>query len=96
MQVHGPSQVHGAEGLKGPHFNQRAGGPQPSSATPSSAGPSDSLDISPAADAAAQAAESGTLRTDLVARVRQEIASGTYETPDKIDAALERMLDEIG
>ena len=91
MQVHGPSQIHGAQGVKGPHTSQRASGSQP---TPQ-ASPADSLDISPAAEAAAQAAEGGEVRSELITRVRNEIASGTYETPEKIDAALDRLLDEI-
>jgi len=32
------------------------------------------------------------IRVDLVARVRQEIADGTYDTPDKLEIALERLL----
>ena len=37
-----------------------------------------------------------SMRTELVRRVRSEIAQGTYETPEKLDAALDRLLDEIG
>jgi negative regulator of flagellin synthesis FlgM len=54
------------------------------------------VEISAAAEAAVQAAESSEVRSDLVARVRGEIAAGTYETPEKLDAALERLLDQIG
>jgi hypothetical protein len=35
------------------------------------------------------------IRMDLVARVRREIAAGTYDTPEKWAAALERLLDRI-
>jgi hypothetical protein len=31
------------------------------------------------------------VRLELVARVRQEIAAGTYDTPDKWEAALDRL-----
>ncbi len=92
MNIHGPSHVHGPHGVNGPHFN-RANSPQSGKAA---AGPADQLDISPAAEAAIQAAEGGETRSDLVARVRGEIASGTYETPEKLDAALDRLLDEVG
>jgi hypothetical protein len=34
-----------------------------------------------------------TIRHELVARVRREIEAGTYETPEKLDAALARMLE---
>jgi hypothetical protein len=33
----------------------------------------------------------GEIRHDLVARVRREIAAGTYETPDKMEQALARL-----
>jgi hypothetical protein len=35
------------------------------------------------------------VRADLVARVRREIAAGTYETPEKWDLALERLLRRL-
>jgi hypothetical protein len=31
------------------------------------------------------------IRADLVARVRQEIADGAYDTPERWDAALEKL-----
>ncbi len=35
------------------------------------------------------------VRTELVARVRREIAAGTYDTPEKWALALERLLDRL-
>jgi hypothetical protein len=35
------------------------------------------------------------IRTELVSRVRQEIAEGRYDTPEKWDAALERLLARV-
>ena len=92
MQIHGPSNVHGPHNLNGPHFNRN----QPAQPNKGAAAPSDQLDISPAAQAAIDAHEKGEIRADLVARVRSEIAAGTYETPEKLDAALDHLLDEIG
>ena len=96
MHIYGPSHIHGPQGLNGPHFN-RTNGPQSGK---SAAGTADQLDISQAAEAAIQASESGAagggeIRADMVARVRSEIAAGTYETPEKLDLALDRLLDEI-
>ena len=54
------------------------------------------MTISPAAEAAIQATETGGIRQDVVSRIRAEIAAGTYETPGKLDVALDRLLDEIG
>lgn len=36
------------------------------------------------------------VRHDLVARVRRELEAGTYETPEKLEIALERLLDRLG
>jgi hypothetical protein len=35
------------------------------------------------------------IRADLVHRVRREIANGTYDTPEKWEKALDRLLKEI-
>lgn len=39
--------------------------------------------------------EDRPIRWELVERVRREIASGTYATPEKLQIALERMLDRL-
>jgi negative regulator of flagellin synthesis FlgM len=45
---------------------------------------------------ARQTAERGSrIRTELVERVRREIAAGTYDTPEKWEAALDRLLDRL-
>jgi negative regulator of flagellin synthesis FlgM len=85
----GPSQVHGPHGINAPHAPFRA---KPEAKTQAAG---DQVTISPAAEAAIQAAETGAVRQDLVNRIRAEIAAGTYETPDKLDVALDRMLDEL-
>ena len=41
-----------------------------------------------------QTSDSG-VRAELVARVRREIAAGTYDTPEKWDAALDKLLDHL-
>ncbi len=91
MQIHGLSHVHGPHALKGPYSNHSIGA-RPTDRTNASG---DQFEISAAAEAAAQAAENGDLRADLVSRVRNEIAAGTYETPGKLEAAVERLLDDI-
>jgi hypothetical protein len=35
------------------------------------------------------------IRADLVERVRREIETGTYDTPEKWDAALDRLLERL-
>lgn len=54
--------------------------------------PVDQLDIS--AEAQAMQNTSG-IRTERVAELKEQIATGRYETAEKIEVAVERMLDEI-
>jgi anti-sigma28 factor (negative regulator of flagellin synthesis) len=35
------------------------------------------------------------IRVELVERIRREIAAGTYETPEKWQAALDRLMDRL-
>jgi len=46
-------------------------------------------------DVAKTGAESTKIRFDLVNRVKAEIAAGIYDTPDKMDIAIERMASRI-
>lgn len=55
----------------------------------------DTIEISNVARLAAQVHELPDVRTDLVQRVKAEIAAGTYETSDRLDVALERLMEEL-
>ena len=46
-------------------------------------------------DVAKTSSESARIRFDLVNRVKAEIAAGTYDTPEKMDIALDRMASRI-
>jgi negative regulator of flagellin synthesis FlgM len=91
MHIHGTTHVHGPHGINAPHSVHRG---QSAAQAPAS-GAVDRIDISAAAEAAARAAEAGQVRQDLVNNIRAQIAAGTYDTPAKLDAAVERMLDEL-
>lgn len=39
--------------------------------------------------------EDPTIRRELVDRVRREIAAGDYDTPERWEAALDRLLDRV-
>jgi negative regulator of flagellin synthesis FlgM len=89
----GITKVHGPHGINAPHApfrGQAADGAAKTGAT------GDSVTISSAAEAALNATETTGIRQDVVNRIRAEIAAGTYETPAKLDTALDRLLDEIG
>jgi hypothetical protein len=42
-----------------------------------------------------QLTEAPAIRHELVARVRRDIAAGAYDTPAKMEAALERLLTRL-
>lgn len=95
MHISGTTHVHGPHGMNPPHGPHRG---EAARAAPPTQG-ADRVEISPAAEARlrqVQAAESGQIRTELVNQIRAQIAAGTYETPERLDVALNRLLDEIG
>lgn len=93
MQLYGPSPVPGMHALHGPHSTRPPHAPHSPPASARSAG--DQLDISAAGLLASQVHDLPEIRSDLVARVKAQIQSGTYETGDKLDVAVDRMLDEL-
>ena len=88
----GITRVHGPQGINAPHAPFRGQAADGAAATRGA----DSVSISSAAEAALQASEAGGIRQDVVSRIKGEIAAGTYETSAKLDAALSRLIDEIG
>jgi negative regulator of flagellin synthesis FlgM len=56
--------------------------------------PVDQVDISFEAQMLA-GTQADSVRAERVATIKAQIASGVYETPDKLDAAVSRMLDEM-
>jgi negative regulator of flagellin synthesis FlgM len=92
MQIHGPSHLHGPQPIAPPHATR-----VPAAETAPSSGPiQDELQISDAARLVEQAKALPEIRQDRVDAIRQQIAAGTYETPEKLEIALDRLLDEIG
>ncbi|HEX4132342.1 MAG TPA: flagellar biosynthesis anti-sigma factor FlgM [Pirellulales bacterium] len=90
MQIYGPALVHGPQSVLAPHAAKPAG-----AASIRSVDVSDQIDISPEAQFLTQIGEMPDIRSDRVNQLRAQIASGNYETAAKLDAALERLLDEI-
>ncbi|MEO0514730.1 MAG: flagellar biosynthesis anti-sigma factor FlgM [Planctomycetota bacterium] len=56
---------------------------------------SDQIELSDTAKILAKLADLPEVREDLVARVRTEIADGTYETSEKLDAAIEGLAEDL-
>lgn len=98
MQIYGPYRVS---------TPPTAGASRPQSpkaaevSSKQSAAPVDQLDLSAAPganriDVSTQVAGGGEIRIERVAELRRQIADGSYETPERMDAALDRILDELG
>ncbi len=92
MQIYGPSQLHGAQSIHGPHSARSV---ESAPSTSSTHAASDRLEISEAGRIAAQLAEIPDIRADRVESIRAALLNGTYETDDKLNIALDRLLDEI-
>lgn len=92
MYVNGSTYVHGPQTVAAPH---RAAQAAPTRETGPAAAV-DQLDISSAAHEASLARDASGIRQDKVAALRAAIANGSYETPEKLDVALSRLLDTLG
>jgi anti-sigma28 factor (negative regulator of flagellin synthesis) len=46
-------------------------------------------------DASLPVRESENIREELVARIRAEIAQGSYDTEEKLEIAFQRMLEDV-
>jgi negative regulator of flagellin synthesis FlgM len=91
MHVYGPAHLHAAQPLNSPHRPAAAPPPQ---ATHVGLG-ADQVDISPEADFVSQVRDLPEIRADRVAQIKAQIQAGTYETDEKLDIAISRLLDEI-
>ena len=94
MQIHGPSsiqpsQVHGPQPLGGPHAQEPLAAPSGTTLG------GDEVQISAEADLVARVHDLPEVRQQKIDAIRVSIESGEYETAEKIDVALERLLDEL-
>ena len=92
MHIYGPTHLHGAQPVGAPHTSRVS---KPTAID--RPGPiQDELEISDAAQLVEQVREMPEIRHDRVNEIRARIAEGTYETDQKLEIALGRLLDEIG
>lgn len=92
MQIYGPTHVHGTQAVNAPHRTQAT---QQTTANQGLFG-ADQLDISHEANLVSQVRDLPDIRQDRVSEIRAAIESGVYETDEKLDIALDRLLAEIG
>lgn len=92
MHIYGPANLHGAQPIGPPHsarLTQRQG-------VSESMPIQDELQISDAAQLIDKVRDLPDVRQDRINEIRTQIARGTYETSEKLDIAVGRLLDEIG
>lgn len=91
MEIQGPGKVQGPGRVQG----VRASSPV-DVARASAARTGDSVEFSTVARLRASLASVPEVRREKVDRIREEIANGTYETPEKLNLAVDRLLEELG
>jgi negative regulator of flagellin synthesis FlgM len=91
MEIQGSDRVQGPRRIerKAPISAQQA----QKAETPASA---DQVQISPKAQHLSSLSQAPEVRMDRILQIREEIANGTYETPEKYDKAVERLLKDLG
>ena len=92
MQINGSFSVHGAQSIQPSAEVAPANEAQP---VETSLQPVDELEISSEASMVAQIYDVPDVRMDRVAEIREQIAQGVYETSEKLDVAVGRLLNEI-
>ena len=96
MNIWGVTSSQGSQGLQALKGVESAMGIAPDATTVQQgvAEVRDSVTLS--VDAVRAADSAGDIRFDRVNAIRAAIADGSYETPDKLDAALDRLLERLG
>ena len=94
MNIWGVFSTHGSQGLDAVKGVEGTRSSQAAAAQQGVGEVHDSVTLS--VDAVHGADATSDIRFDRVNAIRAAIAEGSYETPDKLDLALERLLDRLG
>jgi negative regulator of flagellin synthesis FlgM len=90
-------EIFGAGGTQGPQpiYPRLASFSVDAGQTVNAGAPRDHVEISPLGQMLDGISRLPDIRHEKVEEIRQQIASGAYETPEKLELALDRMLDEM-
>ncbi len=89
------NDIHGVQPPSAPKPVEPARAVPPKAAPAEPAGISDVVEISQAARLAEMVHQLPEIRSELVERVKAEIAAGTYETPERLEIAMSNLMDEL-
>ena len=92
MQIDGPGSVSGSRPIN--QAKPALPAAEPKAAEPTSS--PDEVEISEASRMFDQLNQSPEVRAERLAQIKAEIDAGTYETPEKLEAALFKMIGEAG
>ena len=100
MQIHGPAHLQTTTSVEGTQSLQPTDAAnethQTNAMTSNPAASAAAVSISQEADLLSRIGDIPDVRQERVDQIRAEIASGVYETEERIDTAVSRLLDEIG
>jgi negative regulator of flagellin synthesis FlgM len=90
-------EIYGAGGTQGPQpiYPRLAAFSVDAGSTVQAGTPRDQVEISPLGQMLDGISRLPEIRHERVEEIRSQIAAGTYETPAKLELALDRMLDEM-
>jgi negative regulator of flagellin synthesis FlgM len=94
MEVQGPGSLHRSapvSPVKTADQPASAGKPQ----TPTISKPNDAVEISPAGQLLDKLSKSPEVRAERLAQIKASIASGKYDSDEKLEAALMNLLQSI-
>ena len=91
-------EIHGAAGAQGPQpiYPRIAAFSVEGGASVHAGNPRDQVEISPLGQMLDGIGRLPEIRHERVEAIRSQIASGVYETPEKMELAMDRLLDEMG
>ncbi len=82
-------------GRVGPASQRRAAGAEETARVPGRDRGADEVQFSSHIQHLIELKNGGPVRMDLVNRIRAEIEQGSYETPEKIEAAIDELMGEL-
>jgi negative regulator of flagellin synthesis FlgM len=92
MQIYGPGPIQGSQSVGSLHALRATHTSEVSRATV----PQDAVEISEMGQLLESLNQVSDMRMDRINQIRSAIASGSYETEERLSVALNRLLDEIG
>ncbi|MBX3439397.1 MAG: flagellar biosynthesis anti-sigma factor FlgM [Planctomycetaceae bacterium] len=92
MEVTGPGAIGGSPS---DCQTERPSGPRPTAAGAGESGMHDETATPNAGGGDQSASDTDSMRAARLARIQKQIAAGTYETADKLEIAVERLLNQL-